>query len=183
MPHSPLLRFFVQFETWICYKEKVNIFASGKGFLFAAAIFACALPVQANIGDTLTQLRGRYGSAKDMGGQMLFEVRLVKGQITPARGTANAADHFSITVYFDGDHSGMEVFTRNTSDPGKANMIQSDIDSILAAESDGHTWVPIQVASGKPTWSRTDKKIIARFSPNKDGKVDDASVLIIMLNN
>jgi hypothetical protein len=161
----------------------VTIFTSGKGILLAAALLAWPATVRANIGETFQQLRERYGSAKDMGGQMLFEVRLVNGQIVPARGTANTQDHFSVTVYFDGTRSGMEIFTRNTSDPSKADMVQKDIDSILAAESDGLLWEPIQVATGKPTWARSDKKIIARFSPNKTGKVDDASVLVIMLNS
>jgi hypothetical protein len=138
---------------------------------------------QANIGDTLPQLRGRYGSAKDMGGQMLFEVRLVNGQIVPARGSADTQNHFTITVYFDGDHSAMEIFTRNTSDPVKANLTQADIDAILAATNDGQTWNPVQLPSGRPTWMRSDNKLIARFSPNKSGKIDDASVLVIMLNS
>jgi len=138
---------------------------------------------RANIGDTMAQLRGRYGSANDMGGQMLFEVRLTDGRITPAAGSANAPDHFSITVYFDGDHSAMEIFTRNTTDPLKSDLTAKDIDNILAAASEGQTWYPIEVANGKPTWVRADKKLIARFSPNQSGKADDASVFIIMLND
>jgi hypothetical protein len=61
-------------------------------------------------------------------------------------------------------------------------MTQADIDAILATASEGLTWNPIQVASGKPTWVRSDNKLIARFSPNQTGKIDDASVLVIMLN-
>ena len=96
--------------------------------MLGAALLAWPAMAQANIGDTLPQLRARYGSAKDMGGQMLFEVRLVNGQIVPARGSADTQDHFTVTVYFDGDHSAMEIFTRNTSDPVKANLTQADID-------------------------------------------------------
>ena len=146
-------------------------------------LLAWPAPAQANVGDTLPQLRERYGSAKDMGGQMLFEVRLINGQIVPARGSADTQGHFSITVYFDGDHSAMEVFTRNTSDPVKANLTQTDIDAILAATGEGQDWHPIQIPSGRTTWVRSDDKLIARFSPNKSGKVDDASVLVIMLNS
>jgi len=138
---------------------------------------------QANIGETFPQLRARYGSAKDMGGQMLFEVRLVNGQIVPARGSADVQDHFSVTVYFDGDHSAMEIFTRNTSDPAKANLTQADIETILDAAKEGQTWNPVQLPTGRTTWLRADKKLIARFSPNKSGKIDDASVLVIMLNS
>jgi hypothetical protein len=161
----------------------VHIFAFGKKIALGVVLLAWPATAQANIGDTLQELRARYGSAQDMGGQMLFEVRLVNGQIVPARGSTDTENHFSITVYFDGDHSGMEVFTRNTSDPVKANMTQADIDAILAATDDGQTWSPVQVASGKPTWVRSDNKLIARFSPNTSGKEDDASVLIIMLNS
>jgi hypothetical protein len=161
----------------------VGIFTFGKKIAFGAALLAWPAMAQANIGDTLSQLRERYGSAKDMGGQMLFEVRLINGQIVPARGSADTKDHFSVTVYFDGDHSAMEIFTRNTSDPVKANMAQADIDTILAATSEGQTWNAVQSSSGKPTWLRSDDKLIARFSPNTSGKIDDASVLVIMLNS
>ena len=138
---------------------------------------------QANIGDDLNQLRGRYGSAKDMGGQMLFEVRIAKGQIVPARDSTATQDHFSVAVYFDGDHSAMEMFTRNTSDPNKANLSAEDITAILNAESDGMTWNPVRVPSGKTTWVRSDNKLVGRFSPSAGAKPDDASVLVIMLNS
>jgi len=160
----------------------VSIFCFGKKIAFGVALLAWPASAHANVGDTLPELRGRYGSAKDMGGQMLFEVRLVNGQMRAARDSANAQDHFTITVYFDGDHSAMEVFTRNTSDPVKANLTQADIDAILAAAGDGQTWNPIQVPTGRTTWVSSDNKLIARFSPNTSGKADDASVLVIMLN-
>ena len=150
--------------------------------IILAAALAGATLAHANVGDTMPELRGRYGSAKDMQGQMLFEVRIVNGQIVPARDTANAADHLTVSVYFDGAYSAMEVFTRNTSDPVKANLSPSDVDAILAATNGGLEWHPIQVPTGHATWVRTDKKLIARFSPNKTGKVDDASVLVIMVN-
>jgi len=160
----------------------VSNFPFGKKIALGIVLLAWPAMAQANIGDTLQQLRARYGSAKDMGGQMLFEVRLVNGQIVPARGSADTQDHFSVNVYFDGDHSAMEVFTRNTSDPVKAEMTQADIDAILAATNDGQEWNAVQLRSGKPAWMRSDRKLIARFSPNKSGKIDDASVLVIMLN-
>ncbi|MCE0524237.1 MAG: hypothetical protein LV480_15140 [Methylacidiphilales bacterium] len=161
----------------------MSTFTVGKKIVFGAVILAWPALAHANIGDTLQQLRERYGSAQNMGGQMIFEVRLNDGQIVPARGSANPESHYTITVYFDGDHSAMEVFTRNTSDPAKANLSQSDIDAILAATSDGNTWNPVTVPSGRTTWLRSDGKYIARFSPNKSGNADDASVLVIMLNS
>ena len=151
--------------------------ASGVLFLI------CPFLAEANIGDTLPQLRGRYGSAKDLGNQMLFEVRLVNGQIVPARGSSDTENHFTVAVYFDGDHSAMELFTRNTSDPAKSDLTQEDIDAFLAATAEGQTWTSVGVSSGRPTWVRSDNKLIARFSPNKSGKADDASVLVFMLNS
>ncbi len=153
-----------------------------KGALLAATLLLAATTAQANIGETLPQLRGRYGSAKDMGGQMLFEVRLFDGQIRPAHDSANPQDHFSVTVYFDGDQSGMEIFTRNTTDPAKAVMADADITSILNSESDGQAWTPGLGPSGKPTWIRSDRKLIARLSTGQSGQSDGAPVLIVMLN-
>jgi hypothetical protein len=161
----------------------VSSFPFGKKIALGVVLLVWPAMALANIGETLPQLRERYGSAKDMGGQMLFEVRLVNGQFVPARGSADTRDHFSVNVYFDGDHSAMEVFTRNTSDPVKANLTQADIDAILAATNDGLEWDAVQLRSGRSAWVRSDKKLIARFSPNKTGKIDDASVLVIMLNS
>jgi hypothetical protein len=77
----------------------------------------------------------------------------------------------------------MEIFTRNTSDPEKSDLSSKDIDMILAAESEGLSWDPIQTKNGKPTWVRSDKKLIARFNPNTSGDDTGASVLVIMLNS
>ena len=151
----------------------------------AALLVAALTPARANIGDSLTQLRQHYGSAKTMGGQMLFEVRIKDGQILPARDVADKDMHFSITVYFDGAYSAMEVFTRNTSDPVKANMTPQDISSILGALGGNIPWVPVPTPSGKQTWVWGDDKnkppkIRARFDPAKSTNPDDASVLVIM---
>ena|ERR1700722_13314864 len=157
-----------------------------KEIALGVLLLAAFAPARANIGDTLPELRQHYGSAKDMGGQMLFEVRLKDGQILPARGATDVENHFTITVYFDGDHSAMEVFTRNTSDPVKANMTPEDITTILNAVGNGVPWVPLQTGTGKQTWVWGNKKgqlpqLLARFDPNKTGNADDASVLVIML--
>ena len=146
-------------------------------------LLTCGIHARANIGDSLTDLRARYGSAKDMDGQMLFEVRLRDGQIAPARGASDVENHLTITVYFDGGKSGMEIFTRNTSDPQKDNMSQDDINTILNAASDGLQWTPLAVSNGKPTWIRSDKRIIAKLNPKQSDSPDDASVLIIMVND
>jgi hypothetical protein len=161
----------------------VNFFARGKWIAGLAAVLLGPAPAQANVGDTLPELRTRYGSAQELGGQALFEVRLVNGQFLPARDSATTPDRLTIAVYFDGTTSAMEVFTRDTSDPAKAELSQADVDAILALAGAGQEWHPIQVPTGRTTWVTTDKKLIARFSPNKTGKIDDASVLVIMLNS
>jgi hypothetical protein len=150
-----------------------------------ALLIAALLPARANVGDTMQELRQRYGSAKDMGGQWLFEVRVKGGQITPAHEAADKDTHFTITVYFDGDRSGMEVFTRNTSDPAKANMSQDDINAILNAMGGQIPWTPIEAKSGKPTWVWGNDKSkpplwMARFDPPKSASPDDAAVLVVM---
>ncbi len=149
----------------------------------ALVVLAWPAPAQANIGDTLPELRARYGSAKDMGSQLLFQVQIVKDQVVRLPPSADPRTGYSVTVYFDGDHSAMEVFTPNTSDPAKSAISQHDIDLILASEGDGLTWSPVQTNSGKPTWVRLDNKLVARFSQDTSGKADGASVLVIMLNS
>jgi len=148
-------------------------------------LLAALLPARANIGDTINDLRQRYGSAKALGGQMIFEIRLKDGQILPARGATDVETHFTVTVYFDGAYSAMELFTRNTSDPSKANMTPQDITTILNALGGEVPWVPVQTESGKMTWVWGDKKgalpkLMARFDPATSANPDDASVLVIM---
>ena len=128
----------------------------------AVIFLTCPILAQANIGDDLAQLRIRYGSAKDMDGQMLFQ-----------------HDGYSICVYFDGSHAGMEVFVRDGSQPDKTDITQDDIDAILAAEGDGQTWNQVESKSGKPTWLRADGKLIARMSV---GDKPEDKYLMIMVN-
>jgi hypothetical protein len=142
-------------------------FTSGKKMAVAALLLACPTLALANIGDDLSQLRGRYGSAKNMGGQMLFQ-----------------HDGYSICVYFDGSYSAMEVFVRDGSKKDKSgaaitDISQDDIDQILAAEALGQTWNEVQTSSGKKTWLTSNGKLVARLS------VDDKSnekTFMIMLN-
>ncbi len=156
--------------------------------LTAALGFGLFAPARANIGDTLDQLRSRYGSAKDMGGQMLFVVRIKDGQLVPARGAPDTENLFSVSVYFDVTRSAMEVFTHDTSDPAKSAMTEDDIRAILEATGNGTPWVPTQTANGRRTWLWGDRKdkpptLLARFSPAKGGGADNASVLVIMAND
>jgi len=149
----------------------------------ALVLVFATLPVvvHANIGEDLVHLRARYGSVTYVGPQLLFEVRLNQGQIQPAAG--NPEEHLTVTVYLDNDRSVMEVFTRNSSDPAKSEISPSDIDTILAAASDGQKWSSVEVSNGKQTWVREDKKILGRLSPNSTGDPNGASVFIVMLNS
>ncbi len=123
-----------------------------------AALCLGPLTAQAKIGDDIVALRGAYGSAKAVGNQMLFQ-----------------HDGFSISVFFDGSRSAMEIFARDDSKPGVTEFTQADIDKILAMEGDGMPWSEIQTHSGKPTWLSGDRKMIARFNA-------DEKILAIMLN-
>lgn len=150
-----------------------------------AMLLAALTPARANIGDTLNALRQRYGSAKDMGAQMLFEVRIKDGRIIPARGAADSDDLFSVTVYFDGPYSAMEIFTRNTSNPAKADITDDDIKAVLAVMGGDVPWARVETGSSKPTWVWGDEKdkppkIMARLEPARSASPDDAPVLVVM---
>lgn len=126
--------------------------------MFGLALLGSAAPARAVIGDDLTTLRATYGSASQVGNQMLFQ-----------------HDGYSIAVYFDGTRSGMEIFVRDGSKAGKEDITQDDIDAILVLEGAGQPWHSIQVRSGEPTWLRADGKLIARFNSNE-------KILAVMAN-
>ena len=136
--------------------------------LAALAILLLTWPtvVQANIGDTVEKLRGRYGSAKIVGNQMLFQ-----------------HDGYSICVYFDGDKSGMEVYVRDGSIKDKTDITDEDIKALLSKESEsGGTnwaWIEKPMVSGKRVFLRSDGKLIARLS---DGDRGGDKFFTIMLN-
>jgi hypothetical protein len=133
-------------------------------WVIALAVVVTAWPVsvRANIGEDITQLRTRYGSAQIVGGQALFQ-----------------HDGYSICVYFDGAHSGMEVFLRDGSKPDKIDFTEDDIKKVLADEGDGLPWTPMRTPNGKRAWLRSDNKLLARFT---DGDKPEDKYLTIMLN-
>jgi len=119
----------------------------------AVALFFLPTCARAHIGDDFATLRASYGGAEHVGNQLLFK---------------HAG--YSIAVYFDGTRSAMEIFVRDGSIPGKTDMTQADIDSILAFEGDGQDWKPYQPVSGTsngPIWLRADHKVIARFNTSE----------------
>lgn len=118
-----------------------------------------AAEVRATIGDDLTQLRANYGSASQVGNQMLFK-----------------HGGYSIAVYFDNTRSAMEIFVPDGSKPDKTDFKQADIDAILVLEGEGQAWNPVQTRSGEPTWLRADHKLIARFNPTE-------KILAIIINS
>ena len=118
--------------------------------LFLVLLLVSTARAQAAIGDDISQLRAAYGSAQQVGGQMLFQ-----------------HDGYSIAVYFDGTRSGMEIFARDGSVPNKNDITQQDVDAILVQEGAGQPWHPISTHSGQPTWLRADGKLIARFNQSE----------------
>jgi hypothetical protein len=118
---------------------------------------------QAHIGDTLTKLRQVYGATgQQVGNAMIFQ-----------------RNGYSICVYFDGDNSAMEVFTRDGSAKDKTDITEKDIDEILVLEGEGQAWNPVTSHSGKPTWLRADNKLIARLST---GDKPEDKVFVVMVN-
>jgi Ca2+-binding RTX toxin-like protein len=129
----------------------------------ALALVLAAPAASGHIGDDLAQLRQAYGATgKQAGNTMIFQ-----------------SNGYSIAVYFDGDHSAMEVFTRDGSVKNKTDITPDDIKSILALESDGQPWYEVESKSGKPTWLRADDKLIARLSP---GDSTEDKVFMVMVN-
>jgi hypothetical protein len=128
-----------------------------------AFLIFLATAANAHIGDDMTQLKETYGATgKRVGNAIIFQ-----------------KNGYSISVYFDGDHSAMEIFTRDGSVKGKTDITQDDINGVLASESDGQTWDEVQSKSGKPTWLRSDHHLIARLST---GDTDEDKVLVVMVN-
>jgi hypothetical protein len=114
------------------------------------------LPSRAAIGDDLPTLRAAYGSAKQVGDQMLFH-----------------HGNYDVAVYFDGARSGMEIFTPAE---GKSDFPQKDVDALLALEGAGQPWNPVQTHSGEPTWLSADGRLIARFNPSE-------KILAVLVNS
>jgi hypothetical protein len=122
-----------------------------------------AVLAQAHIGDDLTKLRQVYGATgKKEGNALIFQ-----------------HNGYSICVYFDGDYSAMEVFTRDGSEKDKTDITEGDINGILDMEGEGQKWTQVNSRSGKLTWLRADTKLIARLST---GDTPEDKVFVVMLN-
>jgi hypothetical protein len=133
-----------------------------------ALMLALAAPAaRAHIGDTLPQLREVYGAtAKKQGNSMIFQ-----------------RNGYSICVYFDGLYSAMEIFTRDGSVKGKTDISNNDVAGILTMEGEGLGWNEVTSHSGKPTWLREDKKLIARLSDANDAESGaPGKALVVMIN-
>jgi hypothetical protein len=128
-----------------------------------ALLIGWTVHLHAHIGDDLTQLRHAYGATgKRAGNAVIFQ-----------------KNGYSICIYFDQDRSAMEVFTRDGSVKDKTDITQEDIDAILALEGDGQSWNEVSSKSGKPTWLRSDNRLIARLST---GDTTEDKVFMVMVN-
>lgn len=138
--------------------------SAGRFFSVAAGFLLTAAPASAHIGDDLSQLRQNYGATAAKAGNALVFQR----------------NGYSIAVFFDGDLSAMEIFTRDGSNKDKTDISSDDIDQILALEGDGQTWNQVTSHSGKLTWLRADGKMLARLSEDSDKP--GAKVFVVMVN-
>ncbi len=123
------------------------------------ALFVAPALAHATIGDDLPTLRAAYGSAKEVGNEMLFR-----------------HDGYSIAIAFDGTRAAMEIFLRDGSVPTKPDMTQEDIDTILKNEGAGQDWRAVNTPNGQPMWMRHDNKVLARFNTNE-------KILTVMVND
>jgi hypothetical protein len=118
---------------------------------------------RAHIGDDLAQLQQVYGAtAHRVGSALIFQ-----------------RNGYSICVYFDGDRSAMEMFTRDGSEKNKTDITPEDVDALLRLEGQGEGWSQMVGQSGKPVWLSADKKLIARLSTG-DSPAD--KVFVVMVN-
>jgi hypothetical protein len=141
-----------------------------KLWLCLAAVLALLAPEtgRAHIGDDLSQLRQVYGATgAKVGGAIIFQ-----------------RNGYSICVYFDGDKSAMEVFTRDGSQKDKNDLTTKDIGNVLELEGQGQGWGEMASKSGKLTcWVRADQKIIARLSQAADDQTGVVQkILVVMVN-
>ena len=134
----------------------------------ALALVMTASAARAHIGDSLAQLRVVYGATgKKQGNSIIFE-----------------RNGYSICVYFDGSFSGMEIFTRDGSVKGKNDISDDDLKGLLNMEGQGQGWSPVTSKSGKLTFLRADKKVIARVTDAADAETGaPAKALVVMAND
>ena len=135
-------------KMWVCLVVVICLLAPALG--------------RAHIGDNMEQLQQVYGAtAHRVGNAMIFQ-----------------RNGYSICVYFDGDHSAMEVFTRDGSEKNVTDITAGRVAALLTLEGEGQGWSQMVGQSGKPIWLRADKKLIARLS----GEAPEDKVFVVMLN-
>jgi hypothetical protein len=140
-------------KMWVCFATALSLLVPSIG--------------RAHIGDTLSQLRQIYGATgSKIGSAIIFQ-----------------RNGYSICVYFDGDKSAMEVFTRDGSQKGKTDLTTKDISNVLELEGQGQGWGEMAGPSGKTCWLRGDRKIIARLSEAADDQTGAIQkILVVMVN-
>lgn len=130
-----------------------------------ATIAACCLAVafaaaeaRATVGDDQEQLFKRYGKGKQLGGNVLLYKLNQKEE-----------NGISVSIYFDGNRSSMEVFSRGHDEKGnRIPLTQEDIELILAKNADGQRWQSYRARrSGRNMWRRTDGRMVAHHDSNE----------------
>jgi hypothetical protein len=134
-----------------------------KGLAIVGCLLA-PLAARGHIGDNLAQLRQTYGATgKQAANTMIFQ-----------------RNGYSICVYFDGDRSAMEIFTRDGSDKAHTTISPQDIEGILKLEGKGQGWSSmVGTKTGNMVWLRADRKLIAHLSP---GATPKDAVFVVMEN-
>jgi len=122
--------------------------------LFAVLCLAAA-SAHATVGDDQNTLYQRYGKGKQVGGNaLLYKLK------------QNEVNGINVTIYFDGEHSSMEVFSRGTDSKGKPiPLSEEDLRYLLVQNSAGLRWHDMRGRrSGRLMWGRSDGKIMAHYN-------------------
>ncbi len=111
----------------------------------------------ATVGDGQEQLFQRYGKGKQLGGNvLLYKVR-----------KDDQDSGISVSIYFSGNTSTMEVFSRGHDAQGKRLPLnEEDIKFILEQNADGNRWQSYHAKrSGRDMWRRSDGRVMAHYDP------------------
>ncbi|MEZ0298624.1 MAG: hypothetical protein ACAI35_19415 [Candidatus Methylacidiphilales bacterium] len=140
-------------------------FLSFRLLLAAAVLVAVILPtapVHATVGDSSAQIRAKYGAGRNVKPGMVYGID---------------EDAYSLTIYFLGDTSVMEIYSKAKNKDGVALPLNGkEITRFLQTNGNGFAWKPMEFKPNakKPRnkdlhyWYRTDKQIIAAYS-KKEG--------------
>lgn len=118
-----------------------------------------AAPLWATVGDSQDKLFKRYGKGKQLGGNvLLYKVR-----------QDDKDSGISVSIYFSGNTSTMEVFSRGHDKNGdRLPLTDEDIKFILQQNADGNRWQSYHARrSGRDMWRRSDGQVMAHYDPDE----------------